>query len=93
MIEKRRHSAGLANAKRVIVKIGSALLVDQESGGIRRKWLNAAWKPGSKMQARLPNETVSGVFRGIDTTGRLAIELRDGSKRMIDAGDVFAMPD
>lgn len=39
MSEKRRPN--LASAKRLIVKIGSALLVDQESGGIRRKWLDA----------------------------------------------------
>jgi glutamate 5-kinase len=31
----------LANAKRIVVKIGSALLVNQESGQIRRDWLEA----------------------------------------------------
>ena len=31
----------LARARRVIVKIGSALLVDQASGDIRRAWLDA----------------------------------------------------
>lgn len=31
----------LTNAKRLVVKIGSALLVDQESGRIRRAWLDA----------------------------------------------------
>ena len=31
----------LADAKRIVVKIGSALLVDQESGRIRRAWLDA----------------------------------------------------
>ena len=41
MTEKRRTAASLASAKRLIVKIGSALLVDEESGGIRRKWLDA----------------------------------------------------
>ena len=32
---------GLAGAKRVVVKIGSALLVEEESGDIRRRWLEA----------------------------------------------------
>ncbi len=41
MTEKRRTTATLASAKRLIVKIGSALLVDEKSGGIRRKWLDA----------------------------------------------------
>lgn len=31
----------LENAKRVVVKIGSALLVEEESGAVRRAWLDA----------------------------------------------------
>jgi len=32
---------GLASAKRLVVKIGSALLVDDETGALRRRWLDA----------------------------------------------------
>ena len=32
---------GLAGARRVVVKIGSVLLVEQDSGTIHRTWLNA----------------------------------------------------
>ena len=32
---------GLGGARRVVVKIGSALLVEQASGTIHRTWLNA----------------------------------------------------
>jgi len=32
---------GLTGAKRVVIKIGSALLVEQETGSIHRKWLDA----------------------------------------------------
>ncbi len=32
---------GLTGAKRVVIKIGSALLVEQETGAIHRKWLDA----------------------------------------------------
>ncbi len=31
----------LGSARRLVVKIGSALLVDEENGGIRRRWLDA----------------------------------------------------
>ena len=31
----------ISTAKRLVVKIGSALLVDEESGRIRRDWLDA----------------------------------------------------
>jgi glutamate 5-kinase len=44
MSERKRQQPkerSLAAAKRVVVKIGSALLVDDETGGIRRKWLDA----------------------------------------------------
>ena len=34
-------SEALSSARRLVVKIGSALLVDQESGRIRRDWLDA----------------------------------------------------
>ena len=32
---------GLTDAKRIVIKIGSALLVEQETGAIHRKWLDA----------------------------------------------------
>src|SRR3546814_11402731 len=32
---------GLAGARRLVVKIGSALLVDEAAGSIRRDWLDA----------------------------------------------------
>jgi hypothetical protein len=33
--------SGLDTAERIVVKIGSALLVDEKGGEIRRDWLNA----------------------------------------------------
>src|SRR3546814_13628843 len=36
-----RTAAGLAGARRLVVKIGSALLVDEAEGAIRRDWLDA----------------------------------------------------
>ncbi len=31
----------LVTARRIVVKVGSALLVDQETGHLRRTWLNS----------------------------------------------------
>ena len=39
MSARRPH--GLAGAKRIVIKIGSVLLVEQEAGTIHRTWLNA----------------------------------------------------
>ncbi len=37
----QRQSPSLAKAKRIVVKIGSALLVDEASGGLKHDWLEA----------------------------------------------------
>ena len=42
----------LREARRVVVKIGSALLVDDESGGIRRKWLDGLTDDVAMLRAR-----------------------------------------
>ncbi|MFZ9414207.1 MAG: glutamate 5-kinase, partial [Alphaproteobacteria bacterium] len=42
----------LREARRVVVKIGSALLVDDESGGIRRKWLDGLADDVAMLRAR-----------------------------------------
>ena len=36
---RQKHS--LASAKRLVVKIGSALLVEEKTGALRRTWLDA----------------------------------------------------
>ncbi|MFM8678050.1 MAG: glutamate 5-kinase, partial [Alphaproteobacteria bacterium] len=42
----------LREARRVVVKIGSALLVDDESGGIRRQWLDGLAEDVAMLRAR-----------------------------------------
>lgn len=44
--------AGLAAARRLIVKVGSALLVDDASGDIRRDWLAALVEDLARLRAR-----------------------------------------
>jgi len=43
---------GLAGAKRIVVKIGSALLVEQETGAIHRKWLDALADDVASLRAK-----------------------------------------
>ena len=45
-------SSFLRTARRVVVKIGSALLVDDESGDIRRDWLDALADDVAMLRAR-----------------------------------------
>ena len=57
-------------------------------GPIRAAWLVHAGGVGEPITARLPNETVSGVFGGLDARGALLLRTREGL-RTITAGDVF----
>ncbi len=38
---------------------------------------------------RLPRETLKGTFKDLDERGVLLLELSDGSRREISAGDVY----
>jgi glutamate 5-kinase len=80
MSEKRRHSASLSSAKRLIVKIGSALLVDQESGGIRRKWLDALADDVAALRAR--GVDVILVSSGAIAVGRRHLGLETGALKL-----------
>lgn len=56
---------------------------------IRRKWLEHAFRKGKTIQVRLPKETHSGIFEGIDTSGHLLLKSPKGKRMAISAGDVF----
>ena len=62
-------SHGLANARRVVIKIGSALLVEPESGALHRTWLNA-----------LTDDVAALVRRGVEvmivSSGAIAVGRR-----------------
>ena len=80
MTEKRRTTASLASAKRLIVKIGSALLVEEESGGIRRKWLDALADDVAALRAR--GTDVILVSSGAIAVGRRHLGLAAGTLRL-----------
>ena len=62
-------SHGLANVRRVVIKIGSALLVEPESGALHRTWLNA-----------LADDVAALVRRGVEvmivSSGAIAVGRR-----------------
>jgi BirA family biotin operon repressor/biotin-[acetyl-CoA-carboxylase] ligase len=63
----------------------------RESGfaPIRKAWLAHATGLGQAVAARLPGETINGIFQGLDQDGALLLALPDGSTRAITAGEVF----
>ncbi|MBF0248292.1 MAG: glutamate 5-kinase [Alphaproteobacteria bacterium] len=72
----------LRSAKRVVVKIGSALLVDQEHGTVRRKWLEALAEDVAAMKAR--GQDVILVSSGAVAVGRRYLGLGTGKLKLED---------
>ena len=52
-------------------------------------WTERAHGLGQACEARLPNQTITGVAEGLDPDGALRLRLHDGSLARITAGDVF----
>lgn len=70
----------LESCKRVVVKIGSALLVDDDSGQVRRSWLDALT---DDVAALTKNGTeVVLVSSGAIAVGRRQLGLRSGSLKL-----------
>jgi glutamate 5-kinase len=65
-----------AKAKRIVVKIGSALLIDAESGQIRREWLGTLCADVAALRAQ--SKEVILVSSGAIALGRRALGLKSG---------------
>jgi len=70
----------LTAAKRVVVKIGSALLVDESTGGIRRPWLEALADDVAALRAQ--GQEVVLVSSGAIAVGRRHLGLLEGPLRL-----------
>ena len=55
---------------------------------IRKNWLWRCWGKGEKIEVRLADKTVKGVFTDLDEDGALLLNTGKG-QRKITAGDVF----
>lgn len=56
---------------------------------VRTAWLASASGLGEAVRVRLGNESLDGVFLGLDQDGALVLGNSDGGERRITAGDVF----
>ena len=70
----------LIQGKRIVIKIGSSLLVDDEHGTIHRKWLAALAEDVAQMRAR--GQEVLIVSSGAIAVGRRHLKLSDGNLRL-----------
>jgi glutamate 5-kinase len=80
-VEDRKLSAHrLADAKRVIVKVGSALLVDAEKGRLNRAWLESLVADIARMRKR--GQEVILVSSGAIALGRRHLGLAQGRVKL-----------
>ena len=70
----------LLSARRLVVKIGSALLVDDETGAIRRDWLDALADDVAECRRR--GQEVMIVSSGAIAVGRRHLGLDSGTLRL-----------
>ncbi len=71
---------GLADAKRLVIKVGSALLVDEASGTLRRDWLNALADDVATCRGR--GQEVILVSSGAIAVGRRDLGLDSGPLKL-----------
>ncbi len=70
----------ISEAKRVVIKIGSALLVEKESGEVRRDWLATLADDIARMRSR--GQEVVVVSSGAIAVGRRHLKLSSGRLRL-----------
>ena len=72
--------AGLDAAERIVIKIGSALLVDEEGGEVRRDWLNSVADDIASLKTR--GKQVLVVSSGAIAVGRRHLGLPKGALKL-----------
>jgi glutamate 5-kinase len=78
--ERREVARTLAQARRVIVKVGSALLVDPASGRLNRSWLDALVEDVARLRRR--RQDILLVSSGAIALGRRHLKLPAGKLRL-----------
>lgn len=78
--ERKETARVLLEARRVVVKVGSALLVDQTNGRLNRQWLESLAEDIARLKRR--GQEVILVSSGAIALGRRHLELAPGKLRL-----------
>ena len=73
-------SDAFARAKRIVVKVGSTLLVDAETGALRREWLKSLCTDLSGLKSE--NKEIIIVSSGAIALGRRALKLKSSTLKL-----------
>ncbi|MDE1151213.1 MAG: biotin--[acetyl-CoA-carboxylase] ligase [Micavibrio sp.] len=77
--------------EKLAMKLKSIYDLWQKNGfaPIRQEWLRYSHAIGTVINVRLPKETLTGKFMGIDAQGALQLDMPDGTTKNIASGEVF----
>ncbi|WP_245410621.1 biotin--[acetyl-CoA-carboxylase] ligase [Notoacmeibacter marinus] len=73
-------------------EMAEALILWDDGNGfaaIRQLWMDRAQGIGKPIRVNLDNDTLTGLFAGLDSEGYLMLERPDGQLSRISAGDLF----
>ena len=73
----------LASFRRIVVKVGSSLLVDQAAGGLKRAWLDSLAADIAALHAQKRDVLV--VSSGAIALGRAVLKLPPGTLKLEDS--------
>jgi glutamate 5-kinase len=79
-LRAKSRDSKLASAKCLVIKVGSALLADEKTGDVRKKWLQALADDVAKAQKQ--GQSVVLVSSGAIAVGRQHLKLRAGKLRL-----------
>ncbi len=79
-VDRDAPESRLADARRLVIKVGSALLADKERGIVRRQWLDGLIDDVVRMRRR--GQEVIIVSSGAIAIGRRHLGLKDGEMRL-----------
>jgi glutamate 5-kinase len=78
--QQRTSAVPLLNARRVVIKVGSALLVDRASGSVNRAWIESLATDIARLRSR--GQDVLLVSSGAIALGRRKLGLEPGKLRL-----------
>ena len=78
----------LSRAKRIVVKVGSALLVDSASGAVKSEWL--ASLAADLVELKKAGKDVIVVSSGAIALGRRALKLKPGGALRLEESQAAA---
>jgi glutamate 5-kinase len=79
-VERKEAARALTQARRVVVKVGSTLLVEQTSGRLNRAWLESLAEDAARVRQR--NQDLVIVSSGAIALGRRHLGLPDGKLKL-----------